>query len=353
MTYKNYQEQQNMSDDEKRAYGRTNSLSHNLDPDYDNSYSSNSSSNRQYTGEFPWMWAFIFGGLFLLYNFVMGIIPFVTEVSFSNPIFFFTNPLWFMLALLFYMRTTGKIISALFLSMSLPLFTGLALFAFDKGIELITGNHSPMQILDVINQVYTSAYGATVGAEMQHFLTAYNLGKHSDLSNFMLSLNIINGVTLIAGFVLLYNCLFNTVGAITKYKYSLDEDLIGGFFGNIFLMGFTYFFCSTLINYTSGLPYGLDIISVWSILLFPFLGFRLALTNKQYLGDSKNSRIITCYYILFFLSIISFALYKEGSLMESINGSSTFKLTEEIFFILSPLASFYWLIRSLFSIKKS
>jgi hypothetical protein len=218
---------------------------------------------------------------------------------------------------------------------------------------LISNKHNYTQILDTINQVYTSAYGVTIGAEMQHFLVAYDLSKYENLRHFMFSLNIINGATLLVGFVFLYNFLYNTVGTMTRYKYSLEEDMIWSVIGNIFLMGFTYFFCTTLINYTSELPYGLDTFVVWNILLFPFLGFRLALTNNDYLGDGKNSRIVTGYYILFFLSIISFALYKEGSLMDSINGGGTFQLTVDVLFILSPLISFYWLIKSLFGKKKS
>jgi hypothetical protein len=236
-----------------------------------------------------------------------------------------------------------KLITAIFLTISLPLFTALSYFIFAETISYIMGISSTTPLSHIIEIIYISAYGTNFGIELQHFFIAEELGSYSNLKNFMWSLSIINGAILAVGFAFLYKFYFQIISTITKNNVSLNENPITGYLGNLFLMAFTYHFCMPFIFFTSELPYGLNMIIVWSILLFPFLGIRIALTNRHRKNADKNGKIFTYYYIAFFLLLVSFALYKDG--LSNINLN--------LLFLLAPLGSFYILISSITRHRKS
>jgi hypothetical protein len=94
MEQKTYGEQLLMNSSERETYDKYDGLSSDLK-------SNGGSSSSTSTGGFEWKGLLLCFGLVLLYGFAMGFIDFVTEVPFSNPAFFFTNPLWILLIFFF------------------------------------------------------------------------------------------------------------------------------------------------------------------------------------------------------------------------------------------------------------
>ena len=346
MEQKTYGEQLLMNSGERETYDKYNGLSSDL---------KSGGSTGTLSGAFEWKGLLLVVGLVFLYGFAMGFIDFVTEVPFSNPLFFFTNPLWLLLIVFFTKHFIPKLISVVFITISLPLFTALAYFMFSEAILYAMGVSSTIPLSGIIEVMYLSAYGTTFGIELQHFFIAEELGFYSDLEHFMWSLNIINGIILAVGFAFLYRFYFQVISTITRSNASFNENPFIGYLGNIFLMAFTYYCCMPLIYFTSELPYALNIIVVWSILLFPFLGIRLALTNMSRAKSGKNGQVFAYYYIAFFLSVISYSAYSDPSfvqLFSDIAKGDTTNINLNHFFLLSPLASFYWLIGSILKHKK-
>lgn len=268
----------------------------------------------------------------LIYNLYFASNKFFFDMRENFPLFFYTNPMWVLLFIFFAQKSKiATVISAAFLTLSIPIYTVVTSFVFvyffGKSIDFSTYSQT----------LFQSAFG-DYGRELSHFSLLSDYARDGDG---LWSFKYLNGLVLICSMPFLF-LLYRRIGSfIHKKTVNFDwDDLKWEAFLEIILVGFLYFCSQYIIDFAQTQSTTLGYVATWSILLFPFLGLRMAIDNSRIDFFKKKSNIIfTLYYIVFFTGFVVYIAYNDLSWLKFNN--------KEDFMMFVPLLSVCYLVQSL------
>ncbi len=287
-------------------------------------------------------------GLVILGTLVYGIFDnfeTILVVATKAPLFFFTHPFWLILTISlcagnFYRRKEEKLyqwffktVSMVLVTISLPMITVLLAYILLAPIGFMLGVRLPLGLFDNAISLYIASYGIELAPQLLHYYMEDYLGFKFSNGLMMFSVNVLYLIVIAVGFLASYNLYFQVI--MTRVSGNTDaefSDISLDVIGLAIVIAFNYAITIPLRNSIGDLPSGISTLIVWSVLLFPFFGIRLAIHNRYQSKAHKMGRIFTYYYLLFWMAIVAF-MY------------TTTKY--DLAIILAPLCSFWILIRSL------
>lgn len=287
----------------------------------------------------------VFTIIYAIYTIFNSADVIMNEIATPYPLTFFTNPVWllFLIPLSFYHYLRGKgevkfffVFKAMSLGLlvvSLPMITAFFTVILVGTPSLFFGGSEFEGLRDTATKLYIDAYGSELGPQLMHFYFEETFGIFGAEDSLIFSLKALYVASLVVSFLFMQN-LFSQVIAtkVSGKSYIRDLDPVGDYLWLGLVCALTYAAAYPLIEATSELHFAISSTVVWSVLLFPFLGFRLAQHNLRTGKDYKVGKIFTIYYIIFWIALVGFTVKNQGY---------------DDFMIFAPLITLFTLIRGL------